>query len=102
MPAAQTTPNMQALRAKPAVVFVALLLAALQFTIATHQFNHTANEIGDVCSFCLQLDKLDDLDTRNDFEFAASKGASSDIVLAPVQLDARRQILPQPRAPPLS
>jgi hypothetical protein len=102
MLAAQKIRTSQTLRTKPAVVFAVLLLAVLQLTTATHQFDHTANDLGDVCSFCLQLDRLDDISAADDTAVPFSS-ASPDYVDSVLPfIDVRRQLFSQPRAPPLS
>ena len=102
MLAAQKTGITQALRAKPIVVLAMLLLAAFQFTSATHQFDHTASELGDVCSFCLQLDRLDDVSAAESAEVAISNGPSSALKFTSSYTHVNRQYSSQPRAPPLS
>ena len=99
---AQEIRRTQALRAKPVVVFALLLLAALQLTSATHQFDHTASELGDVCSFCLQLDRLDDINAVESTEVAVSSGCTGDLEFTSRYTHVKRQIFSQPRAPPLS
>jgi len=92
----------QTLRKKAVVVFAVLLLVALQFTNATHQFAHTANDLGDVCAFCLQLDRLDDSDTAGSAT-AVLRNANSDYdEFTPSLMLVSRRIFSQPRAPPLS
>jgi hypothetical protein len=102
MLADQKTRTSQTLRANPVVVLALLLLAALQFTIATHQFDHTANDLGDVCSFCLQLDRMDDISTADNADIAVSRARSGDLEFAVPLTDVKRQVFSQPRAPPLS
>ena len=99
---AQEIRRTQALRAKPVVVFAMLLLAALQLTSATHQFDHTASELGDVCSFCLQLDRLDDISAAESAEVVVSSAHSAALEFTSLHTHVKRQIFSQPRAPPLS
>jgi hypothetical protein len=102
MLANQETRTSQTLRAKPVVVLALLLLVALQFTSATHRFDHTANDLGDVCSFCLHLDRLDDISTADNTDIAVSHARSGDLEFKLPLTDVKRQIFSQPRAPPLS
>jgi hypothetical protein len=102
MLADQETRTPQTLRAKPVVVLALLLLVVLQFTSAAHQFDHTANDLGDVCSFCLQLDRLDDISTADNTDIAVSHARSGDFEFTLPLTDVKRQIFSQPRAPPLS
>lgn len=93
---------LQTLRANAVVVFAALLLASLQLTAATHQFDHTENDIGDICSFCLQLDRLDDISATNHAE-ADGQTAFQGYAAHPLShTEVRRPVFSQPRAPPLS
>lgn len=102
MLAAPKTPISQTLRAKPAVVFAVMLLAALQFTTATHQFDHSANDLGDVCSFCLQLDRLDDISSADSVAVSLASAGTGQIELTRPHVVVRRTAFSQPRAPPLS
>jgi hypothetical protein len=99
---APTTSTSQTLCTKPAVVFAVLLLLALQFTSATHQFDHNASELGDVCSFCLQLDRLDDISAAESVEFTVSSAHSGNLEFTAPLTHVKRQVFSQPRAPPLS
>jgi len=102
MLAALKSLNPQTLRARPSVVFAVLLLAALQFTTATHQFDHTASELGDVCSVCLQLDRLDDVDTADTLATVPLSPDSSVVESGAKVAVVDRHVFAQPRAPPLS
>ncbi len=90
----------QILRAKSIVVFAVLLLAALQATTAAHQFDH--QPLGDVCSFCMQLDRLDDISAADNATTVLSIGASGYVELTPQLIVVNRPTFSQPRAPPLS
>ncbi len=102
MLAAEKIRTSQALRAKPVVVFAVLLLVVLQFTSATHQFDHTASDLGDVCSFCLQLDRLDDISAAQSAKITVSSAHSDNLEFTSPLTHVKRQIFSQPRAPPLS
>ena len=102
MLAGQKIRTLQTLRAKPIVVFAVLLLAALQITTTTHQFDHTANDIGDICSFCLQLDRLDDISSANHAQADGQATFSGDAELPLSRTNVSRPVFSQPRAPPLS
>lgn len=102
MLSADKTSTLQALRTKPIVVFAMLLLATLQLSSATHQFDHTASELGDVCSFCLQLDRLDDTTAAGEIVAAVPQTAFVHNELAQSSFFVNRPIFSQPRAPPLS
>ncbi len=99
---ADKTRTTQASRTKPIVVFALLLLAALQLTTATHQFDHAASELGDVCSFCLQLDRLDDISTAENATAAPSNVAFAYDEFTQPLIVVSRLVFSQPRAPPLS
>ena len=102
MLAAKEKIRSQPLRTKATVVFAVLLLAALQLTTATHRFDHTASDLGEVCSFCLHLDRLDDVVMADDVGFVVPSIESdySDGTLP--SFAVMRQVHSQPRAPPLS
>lgn len=91
-----------AMRPKPSVVLAVLLLAVLQLTTATHQFDHTANELGEVCAVCLQLERLDDIDAADSIESAFVGPESTATELTPILTVVSRHYSSQPRAPPLS
>ncbi len=102
MLSANKTTTSQALRTKPIVVFALLLLAALQLTNATHQFDHAASELGDVCSLCLQLDRLDDISVAANAAVVPSNVAFAYGEFTQPLMVVSRLIFSQPRAPPLS
>jgi hypothetical protein len=102
MPAAEKTRTSQALRKKSAVIFAVLLLVALQITSATHQFDHTVNELGDICSLCLQLDRLDDMGVADNSTALPSSVDSDYVGSVPLLMVVRGQVFSQPRAPPFS
>ena len=102
MLSADKTRTSQTLRTKPIVVFALLLLAALQLTNATHQFDHAASELGDVCSFCLQLDRLDDTSAAENAAVAPSNVAFAYDEFTQPLIVVSRLVFSQPRAPPLS
>jgi hypothetical protein len=102
MLAAKEKTGSQTPRTKATVVFAVLLLAVLQLTTATHRFDHTASDLGEVCSFCLALDRLDDVVTADNVEFLVQNTASDYVEFTPACVDARRHISSRARAPPLS
>lgn len=50
--------NAKAVRSR-ALYVVLLALAWVQLSYASHQFEHVAGELSDVCTVCTQLDRLD-------------------------------------------
>lgn len=102
MTAAKEKVRSQTVRPKATVVFAVLLLAALQLTTATHRFDHTVNDLGEVCSFCLNLDRLDDLVTADTAGFMVPSATSDYAELTLSFIAVTRQTYSQPRAPPLS
>lgn len=92
----------QPLRTKATVVFAVLLLAALQLTTTTHRFDHTASDLGEVCSFCLTLDRLDDLVTADEFKSVVPHTDLNYTAGTLPSFNGMRQVHSQPRAPPLS
>ncbi|MGI9221484.1 MAG: hypothetical protein ACR2QS_10685 [Woeseiaceae bacterium] len=94
--------TLQKLRAKPVAVLAVLLLAALQLTNATHQFDHTANDLSEACSICVQLDRLDDVSVTDTDLAADTTPYTGHLSLALSFLPNARPLSAQPRAPPFS
>jgi len=102
MTAAKEKVRSQTVRPKATVVFAVLLLAALQLTTATHRFDHTVNDLSEVCSFCLNLDRLDDVVTADNLGLVVPSVDSDYAASTLPTLNVRRPVHSQPRAPPLS
>ncbi|MGI9272382.1 MAG: hypothetical protein ACR2QT_11445 [Woeseiaceae bacterium] len=102
MTAAPKTSTLQAFCKKPMVVFAVLLLAGLQLSNATHQFDHSATDLADACSYCVQLDRLDDVNSV-DYTLASLPSVSANVLDAALPRPVVRTFISsQPRAPPLS
>jgi len=95
-----TGPN--AKRPSPGVALAVLLLAVLQLSSATHQFDHQLNELNDVCAVCLELERLDDASTAASVEIVFSAPQFTVPEFTPTFTVVRKYSISQPRAPPLS
>jgi hypothetical protein len=102
MLAAKEKNRSQTTRTKATVVFAVLLLAALQLTTATHRFDHAAGDLGEVCAFCLALDRLDDAVVADDPGLVVPSLDSDYIEDTLPSPDVIREVFSQARAPPLS
>ena len=96
----QLSGGARAKRALGSLLFLALLFS--QLALATHQFDHTSNDIGDTCAECLVLDRAGDAPVAA--ELATLPVSAADVVPAvdlfiatTISTFASRQ-----RAPPLA
>lgn len=79
-----------------------LALLCVQVSIASHQFEHTSEDIAKSCRICVQQDKADDVPLHQVVEYASFGAGASISVFELTENGIARLSSYNARAPPLS
>lgn len=79
-----------------------LALLCMQISIASHQFEHTSDDIAKTCRICVQQDRADDALPGQIIEIVAIGFCDPDTVFEPKEIGIECLSSYSARAPPLS
>ena len=90
------------LRERSLAMIGLLALLCLQISIASHQFEHSADDIAKSCRICVQQDRADDAPASQDVEIAAIDICISVAEFQALEISINCLADYRARAPPLS